>query len=362
MTIQQLKKSLIFNVSLSSKELFHSNLWAWLLEQDKNLANILFGFNLLDINNAIIKREVGSKNDKMDILIEDIEHRFIIENKIKSVPKFEQLIRYTNLVNLNGIFVEGVLTGIKEPDFELPNNWRFVRYSVLAENLSRYIQQIDIFSNLINYVSLLNEYVEVLISIDQHVNDRLEATEFQLDYNADSLVEIKFDDVYKKFKASEFLKYIKQSQNLANLEIPNGLNFYTKLDFNHKNATITFEISNNNLDISIGIQIEGNQYRYFIRTDYDRDVNDTFEEYATLDWFDDGFNRQLNRIVHGYQTSMKGRINNQFNTYEGFRENYQFIYQYNIIQNNYFDVLENRITNDLTRAVNILNRHEDNNE
>ena len=41
-SIELLKKSPIFAMSLSSKELFHSNFWAWLISQDEDFIKLFF--------------------------------------------------------------------------------------------------------------------------------------------------------------------------------------------------------------------------------------------------------------------------------------------------------------------------------
>ena len=37
-----LKSSLLFQMSLGSKELYHSNVWAWLIENDHNFVKVFF--------------------------------------------------------------------------------------------------------------------------------------------------------------------------------------------------------------------------------------------------------------------------------------------------------------------------------
>lgn len=356
MTVQDLKKSFIFNASLGSKELFHSNFWSWLIEQDKTIASRIFGFHLFDANEVQVKREVGSKSDKIDILLEELEHRYIIENKIKSIPNRLQLERYTDLVNRHGIFLEGVLTGIKEPNFELPNNWRFLSYATIAENLRNYIQQIDIFHDLQSYKPVIQEYIDVIMSINDHLNRRLNETDFELDFSAGNLAEIRFDDVYKKFKASEFIKYFKNfhEHRITDAEGLEEFDFTVKQDYNHKSATISFEITNRLNNVSIGIQIEGNQYRYFVRTSHDTPHIQTFQLYSVLGWFDINFNRYNHQMIHGHSTIMNGSGNSQFNLYRNVRENYKFIYQYSSIQISTYDYLAIRISDDLVRAIGIL--------
>ena len=43
------KNSLLFQASLGSKELFHSNIWAWLIEMDNDFLGVFFdGINLAE--------------------------------------------------------------------------------------------------------------------------------------------------------------------------------------------------------------------------------------------------------------------------------------------------------------------------
>lgn len=40
--IDYLKNSIVYTMSLGSKELFHSNMWKYLIESDKEFAKVLF--------------------------------------------------------------------------------------------------------------------------------------------------------------------------------------------------------------------------------------------------------------------------------------------------------------------------------
>lgn len=115
--VKQLKGNAIFQMSLSSKELFHSNFLAWLAE-DENTRDI---FNQImrnwlndptwkfDENQMMIKREYKNfdfcicekislkKNDARDEQEEEYipgSIIFVLENKFKSIPYKEQLQKY----------------------------------------------------------------------------------------------------------------------------------------------------------------------------------------------------------------------------------------------------------------------------
>lgn len=129
--VEQLKGNAIFQLSLSSKELFHSNFLAWLAE-DENTRNIFNQIMRNWLNNPtwafdekqmMIKREYknfdfciceripqkqeekndedNSEKDKAGSII------FVLENKFKSIPYKEQLERYhKKILDINGEFAK----------------------------------------------------------------------------------------------------------------------------------------------------------------------------------------------------------------------------------------------------------------
>ncbi len=90
----------MFNLSLSSKELFHSNFFAWLGNNPDtngfftNVINALvYGLNLQPGGNWTVERE----DQHFDLCIKDKnknQYLLIIENKVKSIPIKKQLDDY----------------------------------------------------------------------------------------------------------------------------------------------------------------------------------------------------------------------------------------------------------------------------
>lgn len=110
---KKLSNSYLFQASLGSKELFHSNMLAWLLEQpnlDGKLESLqLFGKNVLKIDSFPKidfdnKKSYSIKREKynIDIIIEwegeNGENFAFIENKMKSIPTHEQLEEYNEII------------------------------------------------------------------------------------------------------------------------------------------------------------------------------------------------------------------------------------------------------------------------
>lgn len=127
--IDYLKKSPIFSMSLGSKELFYSNFRAWIFEQKQGREFIRVFFPNINIQEITdIKREHKSRDIVIFLKNGD---EYVIENKIKSYGDYHQLERYSSYDK----FKEDVLTGIKEPPFELPKYWRFVSYKQIADGI-----------------------------------------------------------------------------------------------------------------------------------------------------------------------------------------------------------------------------------
>ena len=155
--VEKLKGNAIFQLSLSSKELFHSNFLAWLAE-DENTRNI---FNQImrnwlndptwkfDENQMMIKREYKNfdfcicekislkKNNVRDNQEEEYipgSIIFVLENKFKSIPYKEQLARYhQRILELN---LQGCKDKAKEKG-KLTNNWTKKHIDTIKDSYSK---------------------------------------------------------------------------------------------------------------------------------------------------------------------------------------------------------------------------------
>lgn len=164
--IEYLAKSPMFNLSLSSKELFHSNFLYWLSLINKNafkglIAGLLNTDDLEWGDNWEVAREYKS----FDLCIKDISKELadsnpedtneenkqkpniylVIENKVKSIPYKAQLEKYTNKVKEHyGAKREEDFSKVKYMLLTLPtyfpekstiNNWEIVTYDQYIRNL-----------------------------------------------------------------------------------------------------------------------------------------------------------------------------------------------------------------------------------
>ena len=89
--IKDLSNNVMFSLSLTSKELFHSNLWAWLGRKYPKMFTEIFLDEKVELDeNSIILREY--KN--FDLYVETKNSIYVFENKCKSMPNKSQLMEY----------------------------------------------------------------------------------------------------------------------------------------------------------------------------------------------------------------------------------------------------------------------------
>ena len=229
-SIEYLKTSPVFSMSLGSKELFHSNFWAWIIEQEYGKSFIRVFFPSFDLNNfSYIKRE----DNHRDLVIHDKDgHEFVIENKIKSYPSKEQLDGYHCYM--------GAITGISKPPFKLDDKWCFVSYKEISSGINEIINVVDD-----PYVkSLLSDYLKVLNAINDTLDYSVLNTKEMLifwDDDIKQLAEIRMLDVFRKLKADDFVSRcegIRDDMESLLKEIKDW-QFYISRSFNTKEHFLT---------------------------------------------------------------------------------------------------------------------------
>lgn len=352
--IERLEKSPVYAMSLGSKELFHSNLWKWIMDQDWGKPFVNAFFPELDVVqlNISVKRE---KKNRDLVIYDGTGKEYAIENKIKSYPDKDQLQKYTKD---NPNMVEGVITGINEPPFEC-EKWKFVSYSKIGEEL-RKIQISDVYTK-----QLVSEYCDILESINYLMKEAMNENPAVLSYwteNIKHLEDVHLMDVFRKLKADDFVKncgdieekYLK----IVNQKCP-GFHFYIDRSFHNKEATLSFVIQKGEekqYKGQIGIQIEGNQFRLFLGLT-NGDAKSISELAQKYNWHDSSYEKKTNKQVFGHPTKMK----DIYCSYSG-RWVYQYFDTWNekmkeeeVIQG--YEKLKQLLGTYLDRAVEIVSEH-----
>ncbi len=348
--IKYLKNSPLYNMSLASMELFHSNFWAWLMEKDSRFINVFFDVSTNNITSCKILRESHHRDIVICIEDEKVQKEYIIENKLKSLPYKEQLYRYeTGTKN----FKSGIITGIIEPDFKRNNeceNWTFLSYHTISKKL----RTTDYLNG--EYKLILNMYCDVVDALFYVLNNHLEESDFKYDlcYKEpySKFIDIRLHDIVKKLKMADFKMYFDEHyRNEVSCIIPN-YELVTKVGFSNGQAIM--DIFFENLEglsekerIKIGIQIQDGQYRRVVEVPGVSTIN-TFKKYLGC-WFEE----RTNNSIFGLSTSMS----KDYCEYKP-----SFVYQYwNISENSSlqtdsfitYDTLCKQIVSDLSK-INII--------
>lgn len=237
--ISDLKKSPVFNMSLTSKELFHSNFIAWMIETDEiNSSALLELFSSADqrVNkNDPVRREVSLGNrKKIDLLINmNDEKKIFIENKVKSLPDQIQLDEYSKLIKKNyGLLpnqITCILISLTSSDLfknsiyikEASYDWRFVSYKKLAIALKK------IAKSAMGYHKMLiedyAEFIEHLCSLHDTCEKHWGKGEPSLASYGGTLYnkmkEIRFHDIYEKWRMEALKKHLINNEKFESSKV-----------------------------------------------------------------------------------------------------------------------------------------------
>ncbi len=360
--VTNLKKSPIFNMSLSSKELFHSNFIAWILETyPVYMGQILKEDLKLDTDGLVItnvKRE--EKNIDLSFSIGKVS--IYIENKVKSIAYKNQLNKYASYLDIqNNENSKCIILSMSKPTFLLDkvyeakiNNiletvpssqknvkrnvkWEYISYKSFVNLSLKSLceQDIDLYHKKLieDYIEFINILDENIISIIPKVNIIKLYRENTAENNLlKDIQQLRMHDLFQK----AIFEHLKKDVELKLKETKSKSNI--SVDFGMTNAVGLLHVSYKyNDDFSFGIQIQGNQYRKFIEGNNAKTILKKATEFQTqiFSWSDylinsvipNKDNKKLIELVE------RNKINDQiinvdFNRYYTERTNSLFLYKY----------------------------------
>ena len=160
----KIENTLNYQLSLSNLELYHSNLFAVVLEKPQFINHKFFS-DVIDINKKYTDFKVYREKKSIDLTIEATDedgqtHVIFIENKVKSLPDESQLIGYSE----KDPNAKGILLSLVEPGFKLPDSW-FRR---------SYVELIEYYKDLLNKVDetfrlFLLDYIEYMKNVEKFI-------------------------------------------------------------------------------------------------------------------------------------------------------------------------------------------------
>ena len=279
--VEKLKNNPIFQLSLSSKELFHSNFLAWLAEDDNTrcVFNKVMQTWLDDKNweykpnEMEVKREYNHFDfcvcDKLTIDGNDVTGsvQVVLENKFKSIAYKAQLVDYkdrTKTLNEEGyenkykaeeanngkILPRGWRDEVEHPNtkYILPTladnfldkdeiqslGWKIVTYAEYAKLLRTVVGELkddEIKGNKAFYVELIAQYCNFIEMFSEHINeclDNVKENNYWDILKNDDFTAVRCNDIWQKVVMH---KYAQELFKLTQEKFPN-----TKIVFDDKDS------------------------------------------------------------------------------------------------------------------------------
>ena len=352
--IDSIKRSLIYAMSKGSHELFHTNVWAWLIERDHSFIEDFFDGLKGDF--LRVERETGNRDLTIWVNEQGKELAYVVENKFKSVPRKSQLEDYTHDLRAKQQFGKGLLVSLVTPLGSERWEWQTLTQAELMKKIKERIEGSTVFDELekkmvLAYVAMTRELAAVLLYYSDSYGNH-----WPIIGAGQELEEVKLWDIFAKMKSTELAHYIeRQAATVEWRQIAerNGLVLAVRPGFSNKSALldVRFEKRRQNDKghdeerFCIGIQIQGCQYRRCVCShDMARFKNAEalyrqFCEDGT--WFCDG-------KFLGMNTTMK----KTFCKYES--KDYRFAYQYIILEDGCFEKIFERLKQDMTKVISLL--------
>ena len=257
-----LKESPLFNLSLSSKELFHSNFLWWLGSNErtfplfKQVMERFVGTALQwTFDNVSVKRE----NKHIDLCVRNKTGKnplLILENKVKSIPNKEQLKEYyekepkaENYVLLSlatEFFDKAAIENISENGNKI---WKICSYADFAEALK------IIPDGLTQYeCELINDYRTFILYLhelaQQWIGNVRPDSLFK--EKSEKIEECRLHDLYDKLRYSQLALMLQKQLNRTDV--------YVKTGYSNKSGIVEVTIPYE--DHQLIIQVQGNSYRH----------------------------------------------------------------------------------------------------
>lgn len=223
--LEELKKNPIFKMSLGSKELFHSNFleYLWDLDNSKfiNVINELLlpkGKSIVMNPNSVFAREKRN----FDICIhhtvngEEDGKKFydlIIENKVKSIPRKDQLEEYEKKAKGKGDPVFLLLSLVV--DFpcrkELDNDsslWIVAHYDKLNDAIEKHYK--DVKDHNSQYIRDYRDFIGIMHQVQSLMIQDFNNQVYYVEEELNEYKKLRIHDLYIKLRGSMFITGLKE--------------------------------------------------------------------------------------------------------------------------------------------------------
>ena len=244
----KIENTLNYQLSLSNLELYHSNLFAVVLEKSEFINHKFFN-NVIEINKKYTDLKVYREKNSIDLTIELIDEDeqtnvIFIENKVKSLPDENQLIRYSE----KDSNAKGILLSLVKPGFKLPDSWFRRSHVELIEYYRDLLDKVDETFRL-----FLIDYIEYMKNLEKFIG--------KVSYGESYYFEETNNKVLEGMRLRSVIEKIHYA-NLQNKIADLGYKTYSGRIRGAHHFGINLPVEG--ITSSFDIQIQGNQYRHKI--------------------------------------------------------------------------------------------------
>lgn len=326
--IESLKNNFLFQASLGSKELFHSNMLGWILDQSvkgkhrskmlEEFLEVVFGNrSFLGEDKCIYDFEIAREEQNVDLIIRWRVDRewwcIFLENKVKSLPTAKQLQEYSEkakriagskiIRQLHGgeldalpVIVKGtyLLTMSSADDWEVgqADGWVNITYhnqvlKFLRTTKGYSFENPEVGLVIDKYISLLDDQIALLDQFGLISNAGGSFFDKSYDFYitqgmVGQLRSIRLHDLVLKLIHQRIAKEVRLRLALINITLNRSVAEFT-------NST---GITSVDVDVAdgfkVGIQLQGNQFRlYTLHVDASRNEKFAVELWCKKLWFHD---------------------------------------------------------------------------
>lgn len=341
-SVNSLQSSPLFHLSLTSKELFHSNFLYWLGKTYQDLFQETF--SILGCRTAAwpdkweVEREYkAAKSISLDLCVkgstENEKIYLVLENKVKSIPNQQQLDNYYNAISkVNPECDFGLLSlatnfpNKDQVDVDSGGKWIVWNYGNLADALNKALSSSEDKVNFSYHKAIIKDYIQLAkglhglfgkLTVDEgsrynykykNKKNKKEDEELQEDKELreyiDLLKQLRMEDVYEKIRTSliaeQLRNRLKKKFPNQTIDIKSELKIeeigesnekpltkvYVDSGYTNKQGVVNAKVKIDNRYV-LTVQIQGEQYRHAIEwfnTTEDKWAQ-TQQENLPSDWF-----------------------------------------------------------------------------
>lgn len=381
--VKTLQDSPLFQLSLTSKELFHSNFLYWLGVTYRDLFKETF--SKLGCNTAAwpdkweVEREYkAAKSISLDLCVKGPGKKgkiyLVLENKVKSIPNQQQLNRYVSYWKRDNekpcFILLSLMTNFPNKGQIGRNGWKVLSYGDLSGALKRAL------SSYVSSVPKVSTYHEEIIKDYIQLAKGLHGlfgklTVFDNDRYCDNVSQVyanlRMDDVYEKVRASSIVEKLAEKLRdrlgkESHIAIESGYKIekigestehclakvYVDSGYTNKQGVVDAKVKINDRYV-LTVQIQGEQYRHAIEClGMQEDQWENIKNEALFpDWF--SFTARGNKLEDQTKDHCK---------YVDKKSNSIFLYRYRKIKDNEtVDNVLNEVVNDICHIFETYGQH-----